>query len=404
MALEPLKVDGRAGPGRLEIRRIDDLGDLAETAPAWNQLAERHPDPLPFNTYAWVSAYVEHRLQPGESWVCLQAWSEGTMLGVLPLTLRRERRAGIPGTIALTPFDLQTQFSHILADPAAEARVAHALTVAAVTVSRDLIFVRFQGLRPESPQPAAPVAAHPRWRSLTTISGTGAYLPIEGDFDAFRASLSRKLRSNLNRATHKLVRRDGVEFTRRRATEAEQGDLEAFLRVESGGWKGAAGTAIRCDPALVAFYTTLTQRLATPGWLEWHSLKVEGRVIASVLTVVVGRRVFLIKIGVDEEFPELSPGILLVERVIQGAFAEGVREVDFLTDPAWVQVWRPQHRVNRFVTIYPSNVRSTLFAYLPHRFGRLVKSLPFVRSLGLVARDAVRGLATRRSSRGSPRG
>lgn len=381
-------VDGPRVDGGLVIRCVTDSEALASSAAAWDRLVRGRINALPFNTYAWVSAFVEHRLRPGESWACIQAWRGGDLLGVLPLTLRRARLLGCVRTIASTPFDDHTQFSSILTSQGTEDVVVPALLAEAVRLTPGLAMVELQGLRAESPRPQESLRS--QWRQLEVPSDEGGFLPIGSDFAAYRASLSRRLRSNLNRATRKLVGHADVAFECTHGGDASTDALEEFMAVEAAGWKGASGTAIACSEDLVRFYATLTRRLAASGWLEWQTLRVDGRAIASALAVAMGARIFLVKVGFRPEFADLSPGMLLVERVIERAFADGLNEVDFLTNPPWIQPWQLQARTSEYVRLYPRRTREGLVAYGLHRLARIMKGLPLVVPFGRKVRRVLR--------------
>ena len=50
----------------------------------------------------------------------------------------------------------------------------------------------------------------------------------------------------------------------------------------------------------MAFYETLTRRLAQRGWLEWHTMEFDMEPVACHLAVRLGDAVTLPKIGYDE--------------------------------------------------------------------------------------------------------
>lgn len=392
---EPTTADRRGPRGGVQVRRIEDAGDLATDARAWNRLAERQAHPLPFNTYAWVSALVEHRVRPGARWVCLQAWRGSELIGVLPLIHGQRRRLGIPGTVAATPADDQTQFLDLIAAPGEEAEAIPALVGAAIDSLPGCLLVEFPMLREDSATLLHATTPDRAWRASRSPAGTGAYLPIGGEFPAYRASLSRNFRSNLNKAANKLARADGVAYRFHRATGEDEGDLDAFMAAEAASWKGDAGTAILCSEALVRFYRTLTRRLAEAGWLEWQSLHVGGRVIASNLAVMMGSRMIIWKLGYDAHSSRLSPGSLLMERVIERSHEDGVTEIDLLTEYPWYDNWRMARRSYEFLQVFPRSMRASLVTYAPHLAGRLARAVPGVVPAGRAIRGAMRRLQSR---------
>ena len=90
----------------------------------------------------------------------------------------------------------------------------------------------------------------------------------------------------------------------------------------ASGWKGAAGTAIKCSPTLIEFYRVLARRLADRGWLEWQFLNFDGMPVAAHLAIRFGRSLILPNIGYDEPDARLSPGNLLFRETLTRAFAD----------------------------------------------------------------------------------
>jgi hypothetical protein len=147
-----------------------------------------------------------------------------------------------------------------------------------------------------------------------------AYLDVQGDFDRYFADLG-KMRQNLRRGRRKLEARGAVSVEMRRGSAAGEDFLVEFLGLEASGWKGRMGTAILNDPNMVAFYNSLVRNFAAQGQLEWHNLRVDGRLVAAQLGIRCGASLVLPKYAYDEEYAEGIPGHILIEEVVKEAFA-----------------------------------------------------------------------------------
>jgi len=377
----------------IRLQRVTDSEELAAVAHAWNRLACEHPDPLPFNSYAWFSAYAEHRLGPGQSWACLFAWCGEELVGALPLTLKRVRRLGMAGTVVSLPHDAHTQFCSLLVRPGRERDVVPALIAGALSLASDCLVLELPALRGGSAAIGEALESGGRWRALRSTVGMAAYLPVGDDYDAYRASRSRKHRSNLSRATKRLAEHEGAAFVFRRDAATLDADLDEFMAAEAASWKGEVNTAIRASDSLVRFYTTLVERLAEAGWLSWQTLRADGGVMASSLAVDMGSRTVLVKIGVDAAYREVSPGVLLVEEIVRRAHADGTRELDFLTDQPWFRPWGVELRPVAAFDLYPAAVRAQLFGYLPHRFVNAVRGIAWLTAVGRRVRPLLRRIS-----------
>lgn len=334
---------------------IDDLAELELHADAWNRLCleTRHCNPQ--QSHAWVAAHLEHRLRSGVAWCCFLAWNGDQLIGVLPLV------AGQTPRTLQTPQDPHTHTSDAVLAPGREEAALTSLLTAAARRYPKHIRVEFPRIPADSSTPTSFASNLSRWKATVRAAGSGYYLPIQGSFDQYRASLSGNFRSNLNKAAKKLGKLPNVttEFLSGAAASPEL--LPRFMEVEARSWKGAEGTAILSSPELVAFYQTLTRRLAAAGWLEWHLLNVGERTIAANLAVRFNSTVVVWKLGYDAEYAKCSPGNMLFEHLVKHAYDSGnISEINLLTDYAWYKQWRMQPRSYLRVRIYPPRFLSRL--------------------------------------------
>jgi len=365
----------------IEIRQISDLPELDRFEEEWHRLAEQGHQPQPFNSHAWVRAYLEHRLHRNERWICLMAFLDGRLIGVLPLIIRRVRRLGVRGVVVATPHDDQTTTVDVLARSGDELTVVPLLINAAMSAAPDCFVLELKRLPIDSPTLAATRRAF-RGRELQIASGLGSYLPIGADFSKYRSSLSRNFRSNLSKAANKIATH-AVEFTIKRGSAATVDDLDEFMKVEAASWKGPEQTAILRRPDLVRFYLSLTRGLSRAGWLEWHIMRMDGRVIAVNLAIAVRSRLVVWKLGYDEMFSKLSPGSLLFEHVVSEAYANGVTEIDLTSDELWYDNWRMNKRRYQSLEVYPQGLRARLFGYWPRRLSLFLLRVPVPRAITL---------------------
>jgi hypothetical protein len=85
--------------------------------------------------------------------------------------------------------------------------------------------------------------------------------------------------------------------------------LDAFLRVESSGWKGKQGTGLASQATTEAF----ARRAGDPARTDtvYDALMFDGQPIAVNMNLVAGTSIMTIKSGYDEAFRSFSPGIIL---------------------------------------------------------------------------------------------
>jgi CelD/BcsL family acetyltransferase involved in cellulose biosynthesis len=177
-------------------------------------------------------------------------------------------------------------------------------------------------------------ALHAASYSVATVPGAPSpYLALPASWEELLESVSRNLRSQLGRRRRALERAGRLRFRTTSGGEALEHDLEAFLRLESSGWKADSGTAILSDPRTARLYRGFATAVAAAGWLRLHLLELDGVPIAGDLDCAFGGGTFLIKTGFDERYAEFSPGLVLRGAVLRAAIEEGSGFYDFLGGP-----------------------------------------------------------------------
>lgn len=368
---------GAGTPVRVEV--VDSLEGLARHADAWDALALETPERIAQTTYPWVSSYLEHGNPSGRPWYCLFAYRGEALVGVLPvLRKRRWGRASL-----LCPEDDHTDVGHPVLAPRVAAEALDAL-LGALEELQPGRWVRCFRVRETAPLLSALNGVRKRRLVHFPVVAAGRFVDTTGPFEVFEKQLSSSFRRSLRGARRKAEAEHSVHFEVVTGQEAARADLfEDFLRVEASGWKGEAGTAIACDPADVAFYTTLTRRLAARGWLEWNLLRFDGVVVAAHLGVRLGSSLLLPKGGYDESLARFAPGNVLFWEVFSRAFADDTVEVNFLTEMPWMQIWHMEQSMYHDVVIGPrtgiASVTSRFEAAEPRRrLGELAERHPRV--------------------------
>lgn len=125
--------------------------------------------------------------------------------------------------------------------------------------------------------------------------------------DAFGAKKLKELR----RQRHRLSDTGALGFTVARTAGDVASAVETFLTLEAGGWKGKRGTALVQHEGDAAFIRRATVELAARGQCEIAVLAAGPTPIAAGIILKHDDRAFWFKLGVDERFARLSPGVQL---------------------------------------------------------------------------------------------
>ncbi len=367
----------RRSPNNITVEIVTDLDALTCHQPAWDQLALAAPRPLPMSSSAWIIPYVKYRLREDEGWAVVFAFDGPDLVGVLPLLICPLRVLGINSVRLRTMYGPHTYSVDLLADSLRESAVITAILTALDKVNRRWHHLVMRRLSSTSPLFKV-IGERPRSiRQYYEESDSGSFLATVGDFDAFYKTLSRNTRRALTKAHHKLDRLNDVEFVFPSSGDSIEARMQDFLKVDTASWRGRAGSAIGSDPSVLSFYREAIQRLAKLGWLEWHFMEVDSRVVAAQLAVKMGRRLIIKRISYDESCASYAPGNILFEQTVKRAFAaDDIDEIDCLTDMPWHDKWRCEKHRYQHLWIYAPRLFPFVTGYLPARAKALLRHVP----------------------------
>lgn len=120
-----------------------------------------------------------------------------------------------------------------------------------------------------------------------------------------------KKRKELRRQQNRLA--EAGTISRRALTDrAELGSwCDAFLALESLGWKGEEGTSLASSPADESFFRHACEQAFAESGLDMLRIDCNGQPIAMLVNFVGPRGGFSFKIAIDPAFARFSPGVLI---------------------------------------------------------------------------------------------
>ncbi len=135
--------------------------------------------------------------------------------------------------------------------------------------------------------------------------------------DDTRRTLNPKRSARLRRQAGRLQADHGYAFETLGSASDVAAWTDEFLMLESGGWKGVAGSALGCDPRTTALFRAAMRDGFDAGRLHAHRIRAGGRVIAMMTYFVRGGRAYGFKACYDEAFAAYAPGLLLLQEVMR---------------------------------------------------------------------------------------
>ena len=322
-----------ARPGAREIFRAHRF--RVELIRGWQQAIARWDDispPTPFQHRQWLDAWYgafagTGHIEPLIAVICNAA--TGEQVALLPLIRRRQKGLRI---VEFADLDLTDYNAPVLGTGAPrDAEAARALwrdlkaALRGLPGGVDLIRLR-----------KMPVDLGSRPNPLALLDGAGPcplngnVVATGGDFDAWRFTLERTVRKELERSWRVFTRDPAAAFNIvtdsnealrvLSATEAQQG-----ARMQQLGLNYILG-----DEACAAFYRNLIRDGVDSGYAVVSALTVGEEVVATLLGVRSGSGYVMVRISnAGERWSNCSPGRLIIERTMAALHRDGVREFDF---------------------------------------------------------------------------
>jgi CelD/BcsL family acetyltransferase involved in cellulose biosynthesis len=201
------------------------------------------------------------------------------------------------------------------------------------------------------------------------------YVPIPLDpADLQKLPVNKKLRSQLRGIRREIAEKGHLQL--KRVSEADPAVLERFYELESAGWKGSEGSAIKCSPQLRQFYAEISQAAERFGYLCIYSLELNGELLASHFGLSHRGRYFSPKIAYNEKFRQYAPGHLIVSEIVQDCASRGISEYDIIgVEDDWKMKWTSEARPKFKYLVFRPGLPGSLAHALRFRVRPLVKKL-----------------------------
>ncbi len=362
---------GQQIPGKQWAVRVQRGGQelVEQIAGEWRRLCDESGDEEVFYRPEWALAYLQ-AFEPKADVILISAWAGDKMRGILPLIRRQIVMSGLPVVQLSFPANVHSLRASLTVCPGEEgAAVLKVLWEAVKNLPRwDLIDVAnvVEGSALDRLVALAQADGYHTARKRTSQT---LYLPIAPSAAAappdksaqppWLAGTRPKFRSHLRRAKRQLEEQGTLVLKHYSAADPEA--LEKFYALEASGWKGAEGTAIKCDPATRQFYDAVAQAAARDGYLSLDFLELNGKPIAGHFGFNLRGRYFLAKAGYDEAFRRHGPGQLLVNEILAQTPERRLHEFDFVGPATWDESrWASSRRTNYRVFIFRKGLYGAL--------------------------------------------
>lgn len=376
--------DARAGAARYETR-IATVEDFHSSQTAWNELVFVMPQPSAFLTWEWMYTWWE-QLGGGRRLLVLFVYRNGALKGILPLFRERSRAAvGLDTFWFCGANDLYSDHLDIIAAPTDARACLESIGEFLTSDYRDWDAIHFPMITAESEiyswlaqRKRSDVGCYAKISPSTVAH----YIPVDGSFERYFASLDKKQRYNLRSRRKKLYENRQVRYVADTMSTAESMKVLFDLHGRRAARKGMVSSFGRHD--VLAFHAAFAERAAAKGWVYFRFLVGPQGPLAAAYNLVMAGRVYSYQKGIDPEWEPWGPGTVLLYELVNEAFAQGMTEYNFLQGAeAYKSAWTPHFRTLYTARLYNRTIGGRLAACL-------FRSVRFIRRLLHGRRDDLR--------------
>jgi CelD/BcsL family acetyltransferase involved in cellulose biosynthesis len=313
---------------RAEGFRVEFVRDWKQAAARWNDANSS----TPFQDHRWLDAWYAAfadfpQVEPLIAIVLDAATSEHVAL--LPLVRRVQNGVRIVEFADLNLTDYNAPLLTAMAPR--HAAGAHVLW-------RDLLkaLKRLPGGADLIRLRKMPIDLAGQPNSLALLAGArpcplnGNLVTTGDDFDAYRYSLERTVRKNLERSWRVFMRDPAAGF-RIVTDRSEALRVLSTMGIQQGARMRQLGlNFVLDDETSVAFYRHLVDEGLDSGYAVLSALTVGEEVVATLLGIRSGSRYVMLRSShAGEKWSHCSPGRLIIKRTMAALHGDGVRSFDF---------------------------------------------------------------------------
>ncbi len=317
-----------------------------------------------FLSFAWMSEWWLHFGRRHQLFVVTVRNSDGQLVALAPLyicfwsRLMRIRRLGLLGDrfVGSDYLDVlvDTNYSNEAARCLAEFLLAH---------NAEWDFADFSDTMSASHVSTA-LRAQLQERNLnceTALSSVCPYIALPQTAEAYIASLSPKIRKNLNYKLRALERLGEVSFITTTQRPEIEDAFEELLRLHRARADVRGQASAFTEIGVTPFHKAALKAMSEASLACVHLLQLSGKAIAAVYTLRAGKKVSFYQAGMNPEYARCSVGSLLIRFAIEEAIRSGDSEFDFLRgEEMYKAQWVNRSRQMQCVQIFDDRLNSRL--------------------------------------------
>lgn len=363
---------------KYKVEEVSGLPGLESIEESWKQIRQRISNPSFYHLFGWYWSYTKFLDKTGKNISYYVIRANGIPVAIVPAKRYERKLFGIPVRSLETPDHnhlgltdlLLAEESGLSADAAIQNVLDSEGNRGEVDVFRILESCEDSILN-------KCLAQQDAGRVIRAQVTKSKYIDCRVTHEEYLEKLAGRFKKNNRRKRRKAESLGTLEFDILNSQQDFDQKYEAFLDLESSGWKGQQGksTAIKQYDELRQFYLNLQSKVNGEGEVLINTLALDGKYIAAQYCVIAAGTVHLLKIAFDEDYSEISPGFLLLDQLINVACGNPqIDRISFVTGASWNDDWKPETLAVDELVIVNHTLRGSL-VLLAYRAKTILKTI-----------------------------
>lgn len=336
------------------IEMISSYDRFSQLCASWNELLARSDMDCPFMTHEWFSYFWQKFCRKSRPLVLVI--NDGSRVeGIIPLVRKRVYWRGLPVTsleFMANYFSIRTGIiAHPDADQANIAEKAFDF-LRKYGIGFDLLSANFVVKDSLTDRSLQRLLNERKLRYTAMTGDANPFVRTTATWERYLGERSKHHRFNVRHIFKKYEQ--GIDYKITTYTGGKLDDAaEKMFYISRNSWKFNAGSAICNDPEKMDFYRSFLDTAAGAGWLAFKIMEINSIPAAFGYELRYKNSGYLLKIGYNNAFRQLSPGVFLVNWMLKQAFSEGLKEYELLgADEDWKTKMTSEQREHRKFWIF----------------------------------------------------
>jgi CelD/BcsL family acetyltransferase involved in cellulose biosynthesis len=319
---------------KVTIEALRGTNALLDLKPIWNELLTESGANTIFLTWEWAASWWHAFGSPFELLILKCSDSSGRPVGIVPFfRIRKSIGLRISGYALYLVGDVSggsEELDWIIRDGWEQPVVAAVLDwLEGPALEWDILY--YDTVRPESTVAAILVAECER-RNWFLIRGErlSYRVPVSASWDAYLASISKKMRSGVQQQVRRANKTFTVQARLCQTLDQLEKDLQTLFALHAKRWQQRGKTGSLFQPEKQLFYHELARNCLAKGWLEFWMLELNGNPVACEFGFCYDGVYSFLQGGFDPDYSVYSVGVVLRASIMQSLIERGFRIYDFL--------------------------------------------------------------------------